>query len=221
MPDLTQTIKNFISSCTENLLLRGIDLAFPLMKAIERNDLKKVEKYAKKLKEEDFASYMVTAANAGRLDCLKILIETFKTKRTRQQYLYNRAEYDNVLLAAIEKDHTKCALYVLDQCQTVNKHQALSTAIQRHNDEFVIAFLPTIPAHSVNWPSVLNEMAFYSNTNLLLAAFNACKTPHIEMQLESETREKIAKVIAEQQKAAIEQQLDMVSNNCSKMQRKM
>lgn len=209
MPNLIQTVKNFVLTCTDNLLVMGIESAFPLVKAIESNDIKKVKKYANKLKEGDFVSYMVTAANAGHLDCLKILLETFETKRTREQYLFNRAEYDNVLLAAIEKDHTQCALYVLDQCQTVNRHQALSTAIQRHNDEFVIAFLPTIPPRSTNWPSVLNEMAFYSNTDLLLAAFNACKTPDIEMQLDSEARGKIACAVAEQQKKMIENNLTL------------
>lgn len=216
MANLTHTVKNFLLTCTENMLLMGLDRAFPLTKAIECNDLKKVQKYVKKLKEGDFISYMVTAANAGHLDCLKILLETFETKRTRERYIYNRAEYDNVLLAAIEKDHTQCALYVLDQCQTVNRHQALSTAIQRHNDEFVIAFLPTIPPRSTNWPSVLNEMAFYSNTDLLLAAFNACKTPDIEMQLESETRDKIAHVVAEQQKKTIEHNLPTTIKNSSR-----
>ena len=216
MSHLSKTVKNFIAQCSEGLVLRALELAFPLFKAIDTNNYKKVEHMAQKLKKNDFSSYLVHAGEVGSMRSLEILLTVFEQKHP-QEFKHYRP--DSVLLTAIEGGHTVCALHVLEQCQTEYKYEAFATAVKNNNQEFLERFVQRIPSGSTKWSLVLNQLVHVSNEELLLCAWNRCKI-HDHLQLEHCARQHIEDSLARQQKQRIEGQLNS-SPTARQTQRKM
>ena len=207
MSHLSKTVKNFVAQCSESLVLRALELAFPLFKAIDTNNYKKVEHMAQKLKKDDFSSYLVHAGEVGSMRSLEILLTVFEQKHPKE---FKNYRPDSVLLTAIEGGHTNCALHVLEQCQTEYKYEAFATAVRNNNQEFLQGFIQRIPKGSTKWSLVLNQLVHVPNEELLLCAWSRCKF-HALLQLENSARQHIEDSLARQQKQRIEGQLNSVS----------
>ena len=216
-PKLTSTAKNFISQCTADAIVWAIDIAFPLNKAIETDNYKKIETVAKKINVDDFTAYLCTASEHGNPQSLKILLSIFENRFPKEFSSYRP---NSVLLSAVSKSNTQCALLVLDKCQADHKYEAFETAVENNTQDFLTAFVNQIPASSNRWPEVFNHLENLKNDELTVLALQRCKTENIYMHVEDQTRQYIDDVLANQQKQAIENQLQ-VSKNTNTLKRKL
>lgn len=217
MKNLGPTVKNFISQCTGDAIVWAIDIAFPLNRAIEADNYKKIEAVAKKINVDDFTGYLCTAAEHGNPQSLKILLSVFENRFPKEFSSYRP---NSVLLSAVSKSHTQCALLVLDKCQADHKYEAFETAIENNTQDFLTAFVNQIPASSNRWPEVFNRLENLKNDELTVLALQRCKIENIYMHLEDQTRQYIDSVVAKQQKQAIVNQLQ-VSKETNTFKRKL
>lgn len=201
-------VKNFVSQCTDDAIVWALQCAFPLTKAIEEGNYKKIESLVEKIKLDDFAGYLCVAAEHGNPKPLQILLSGFKNRFPNEFMQYRP---NSVLLSAVSKSHTECALMVLEQCQVDYKYEAFEQAIHKNMQDFLLEFVRQVPTPSNRWPEVFNRLVDISNDEVTRLALERCKFPDILMDIECESRQYIENFMALQQKKTIQNHLGTVS----------
>lgn len=207
MKDLGSTVKNFVSQCTDDAIIWTLQVAFPLKKAIETDNYKKIQSLAKKIKLDDFDEDLCVAAKHGNPQSLQILLSNFQ-RRFPKEFAHYRPNHP--LLYATLKSHTQCALMLLEKCEVEYKYRAFEEAINNNMQNFLLEFVRQIPLSSNRWPEVFNRLVDICNEDITLLALERCKFPDILMDIEYSAREYIENVIAVQQKKTIENHLSAV-----------
>lgn len=139
-------------------------VALKVLRAIEQNNIKGIQKYAQTFDPIIEPKYVNLAAQLGHVECLKILV----SENWPGVWLGTGLE------TAVSNHNDECLHVLFDKTSTNGKYRAFHAAIRSKNDEFLNMFIPTIPRNSTNWFIVFEALLENERWDFVDLALGCC-----------------------------------------------